>query len=169
MKTLIVDTNVILVANGQHDNTSPECVRNCAKNLDDVMRSNRIALDSGYRILKEYQNKTNPRKAKGPGDAFVKWALQVCGDQNRCDQVDIHDEYERGFKEFPSDPNLQDFDLSDRKFIAVAITHGHNPTVLQATDSKWVKYESALKSNKISVEFLCHKDIHRFHRRKASK
>ncbi|UUZ67259.1 hypothetical protein LP416_20810 [Polaromonas sp. P2-4] len=65
MSVTVVDTNVILVANGQHQDVSPECVKTCALALQDVMRSGNLVLDDGFRILLEYQNKTQPKKATG--------------------------------------------------------------------------------------------------------
>jgi hypothetical protein len=72
---LVVDTNVILVANGSHEDISPECVISCVQRLTQLMESGALVLDDEYRILLEYQNKTSPRKGKGVGDLFVKWAL----------------------------------------------------------------------------------------------
>ena len=75
MSVRVVDTNVVLVANRQHQDVSPECVANCAVQLQDIMRNGRLALDDRFLILSEYQNKTQPKRGNRPGDAFVKWAL----------------------------------------------------------------------------------------------
>lgn len=61
-KTKIVDTNVTLVANGQHSDVSLDCVANCALALQEIMQKGRIALDDSFRILTEYQNKTTSRR-----------------------------------------------------------------------------------------------------------
>jgi hypothetical protein len=160
--TVVVDTNVILVANGQHKTVSDACVAACAKRLKDVMRVGRIAIDDGFRILREYQQKTTPRVGKGPGDAFVKWVLQNNANSHRCDQVPLDEHAERGFHSFPDDSRLANFDTSDRKFVAVSRAHQSTPPILQATDSKWLGWASALKECGVSVEFLCRDDIERF-------
>lgn len=164
--TQIVDTNVVLVANGQHTDVSPQCVIDCATKLQAIIRSGRIALDSGYLILKEYQNKTQPRQGKGPGDAFVKWALQNNANTAKCDQVHIVEHGMRGFESFPDDAALSAFDNPDRKFVAVAITHPEHPPILQAADSKWLDWESDLAGHGVCVDFICVDDIKRFHRNK---
>ena len=62
MSVTVVDTNVILVANGQHPEVSPACVTTCVLALQSVMNSGKLVLDDGFRILLEYQNKTQPKK-----------------------------------------------------------------------------------------------------------
>ncbi len=166
MSIAVVDTNVVLVANGQHRDVSPACVKNCVLALQDIMRSGRLALDDGFLILREYQNKTMPRKGNRPGDAFVKWALN-----NRCnpklvDQVEVLEHGERGFESFPDDPDLANFDAPDRKFVAVAATHPDKPSIAQAADSKWLDWAPALHRYGVVVAFLCQADIQRFHRKK---
>ena len=166
MSVVVVDTNVVLVANGQHADVSPECVKTCALALQGLMRSGRLALDEGFLILREYQNKTQPKKGNRPGDAFIKWALQ-----NRCnakwvDQVTVVEHDERGFESFPADPDLANFDAPDRKFVAVSGAHRDKPSIAQAADSKWLGWAPALQRHGIGVTFLCLADIQRFHAKK---
>ena len=166
MSVVVVDTNVVLVANGQHADVSPECVKTCALALQGLMRSGRLALDEGFLILREYQNKTQPKKGNRPGDAFIKWALQ-----NRCnakwvDQVTVVEHDERGFESFPDDPELANFDTADRKFVAVSGAHPDRPSIAQAADSKWLGWAPALQRHGIGVTFLCLADIQRFHAKK---
>lgn len=166
MTVQVVDTNVILVANGQHPDVSPECVMNCVVALQSVMKSGKLALDDGFEILLEYQNKTQPKKGNRPGDAFVKWALN-----NRCnaelvDQVTLQGHDKRGFESFPHDPDLANFDIPDRKFVAVSGAHPGKPPIAQAADSKWLDWAPALQRHGIKVAFLCQADIRRFHENK---
>ena len=152
--TSIVDTNVILIANRQHQDVSPQCICNCTIALQSLMQKGRLALDDGFLILKEYQNKTQPNKGKGPGDIFVKWALQNNA-TTRCDRVPVTEHPERGFVSFPDDVDLANFDAPDRKFVAVAASHQAHPPILQAADSKWLGWAPALKRHGILVDFLC--------------
>lgn len=165
-ETNIVDTNVILVANGQHENVGSDCVADCATRLAKIMSHGRIALDSEFEVLSEYQNKTQPVRAKRPGDVFVKWVLQNRSNVSRCDAVLIEKHPTRMYKTFPDDARLAAFDVSDRKFIAIAAAHPRKPTILQATDSKWVTWSAALSDHGLAVEFLCRAEIERFHRQK---
>lgn len=165
-QTKIVDTNVVLVANGQHQDVSDECVKQCALRLQAIMQHERIAIDDGFRILLEYQNKTQPKRGNRPGDAFVKWALRNSANRNRCDQVSLLEDRERGFSSFPVDAELANFDDPDRKFVAVAAAHPKHPPILQAADCKWLDWNTALRRHGIQVDFICQADIERFHRRK---
>lgn len=162
----IIDTNVILVANGQHQDVSPGCVAACALALQNIMKNGRIALDDGFRILNEYQNKTSPRRGKGPGDVFIKWSLQNNANHAKCDLVSLREHKTRSFESFPDDTDLENFDQPDRKFVAVAAAHPAHPPILQAADSKWLDWVPTLKRHGIDVDFVCRADIERFHRNK---
>ena len=166
MNVAVVDTNVVLVANGQHVGVSPDCVKTCALALQSVMRSGKLALDDGFRILLEYQNKTQPKKGNRPGDAFVKWALNNRANAKWVEQVNLVEHDERGFESFPDDPELANFDTADRKFVAVSGAHPDRPSIAQATDSKWLGWAPALQRHGIGVAFLCPADIQRFNAKK---
>jgi hypothetical protein len=165
----VIDTNVVLVANEQHPSVSHDCIVECSLNLQKIMQQGCIALDDNYRILSEYQKKTQPRKGKRPGDAFVKWVLRNICNPKYCELVILQEHPERGFSSFPDDSELLDFDSSDRMFVAVAIAHNSHPPILEATDSKWVNWAPALKRHGILVNFLCKNDIECFHKHKISK
>ncbi len=166
MSVAVVDTNVVLVANGQHADVSPECVIACVRTLQDVMRSGTLALDDSFQILLEYQNRTQPKKGNRPGDAFVKWALRHRSNPNLVVEVPLEEHEVRGFESFPDDAELIKFDAPDRKFVAVSAAHPDRPPIAQAADSKWLDWAPALQRHGIQVEFLCLVDIQRFHDKK---
>lgn len=166
MSVAVVDTNVVLVANGQHADISPECVKNCVLALQGIMGSGKLVLDDGFRILLEYQNKTQPKKGNRPGDAFVKWALNNRCNANLVDQVTLLEDDQRGFDSFPDDADLANFDAPDRKFVAVSAAHPNKPPISQAADSKWLGWAPALKRHGVEVDFLCRADIQQFHKNK---
>lgn len=165
----MIDTNVILVANRQHAEVSEACVVRCARLLEAVMASGRIAIDDGYRILEEYQNKSTPQLGKRPGDAFMKWLLRNTANVGRCDQVKIVEHAGRGFESFPDDPRLASFDPPDRKFVAVACAHPERPPIAQAADSKWLGWAPALEDHGVTVDFLCPADIQAFDDKKKAR
>ncbi len=167
--TSIVDTNVILVANEQHSGVTDECVVACARLLEAIRRGGRVAIDDGFRIVKEYLNKTTPHGGKRAGDVFVKWVLQNNAKAERCDHVKIVEHAERGFENFPDDERLTSFDLSDRKFVAVAIAHAAHPPIAQATDSKWLDWVPALRDHGVAVELVCPRDIQGFDDKKKGR
>lgn len=166
MSVTVVDTNVILVANGQHQDVSPACVIGCVLALEQVKNSGKLVLDEGFLIIREYQNKTQPKKGNRPGDAFVKWALNNQRNRKHVAQVTLTEHNERGFVSFPDDPELANFDAPDRKFVAASGAHPKKPSISQAADSKWLDWAPALKRHGIEVEFLCPIDIQMFHKKK---
>ena len=167
--TVIVDTNVILVANDAHPDVSPECVLECICRLQQLMQSGSIAIDDAYRILGEYQHKTNPRKGKGVGDVFIKWIFTKLTDAQRVQQVSLTELGEDQFAEFPVASLEAVFDRPDRKFAAVANAHPDKPTIWQAADCKWLDWWSELKANGVDVTFLCGDDVCGFYKKKFPK
>lgn len=167
MTVSVVDTNVILVANGAHADVSPECVIACVERLNELMKSGVLVVDDGFHILHEYQNKTSPRAAKGVGDLFVQWALRHSAQAHRVHQVAITQVAPNRYAEFPDDPALESvFDPADKMFAAVAHAHPGNPTIWQAADCKWLDWWQPLKACGVKVEFLCGSDVCRVYAKK---
>jgi hypothetical protein len=161
----VIDTNILLVANGQHDDASPECVVECVQRLQAMQSEGIAVVDDEYRILGEYQNKTCINPPKGVGDVFLKWLLRHSSSP-RVEQVTLNELAEDCFSEFP-DPALEPlFDPPDRKFAAVANAHPNHPPVWQAVDCKWLNWWAPLKAKGVEVEFLCPGDICRFYSNK---
>jgi hypothetical protein len=87
-----------------------------------------------------------------------RWVWNVQADENRCEPVVLTPRYENGeenFAEFPDDPDLADFDRSDRKFAAAALASLKEPAVLNALDSDWAECHDALVRNGLTIRFLC--------------
>jgi len=159
----VIDTNVLLIANGQHDNISPECELACVERLEAVEVMGSVAIDTNRLILSEYENNTRPNKGKGTGDVFLKWLLRNQHNPARCALVELTRTGPDSFAEFP-DPGLEArFDPSDRKFIAVANAHPEKPPILQASDCKWLNWRGALVSHGITIDFICPDDVKRFY------
>lgn len=162
----VVDTNVLLVANGQHADVSSDCVEACILSLQALMKNGTTVIDDGYRILGEYQNKTSLYPPKGAGDVFLKWLLRNAGNAKKVQLVVISETSKNCFAEFP-DPELEAiFDAPDRKFAAVAHAHAEKPPVLQAADCKWLDWWPALRAKGVEVNFLCPDDACHFYRKK---
>lgn len=166
MMRAVIDTNVLLVANGQHADVSEDCVAECVRRLLAMEKCGVTVIDDGFRILGEYQHKTSLNPPKGVGDVFLKWLLRHAGDARRVEQVSLNETAENCFIEFP-DLQLEPlFDAPDRKFAAVAHVHPDNPPVLQAADCKWLDWWPALQAKGVRVEFLCPADACGFYRKK---
>ena len=160
---VIVDTNVVVVANGRSAQASSDCVETCGERLEEIMRGEvKLVLDNRWIILREYMQNLRSNGAD-VGDRFLGWIL--VNKDYRCDLVSITpiDGSDNAFEEFPDDPALDRFDPADRKFIAVACAHTENPPVLQAVDSKWLDFYEAFRRNGVTVEFICEDDIQRLH------
>ena len=166
MSPVVIDTNVLLVANGSHADTSVQCRMACVARLLAHQKEGVVVIDDAYRILGEYQNKTRPNQPKGVGDAFLKWLLQNCATATRVHQVRINETRPDEFAEFPDHDLQPAFDAPDRKFAAVANAHPDKPPIWQAADSKWLDWWPRLRACGVHVEFLCPEDARRFYARK---
>lgn len=157
MAAFVVDTNVPIAANGK-SHADPACVIACIDALAVVRSDGILVLDDALLILKEYMDNLSMGGQPGAGDAFMKWAWSVQADETRCERVVLTPHLDHGqenFAEFPDDPDLDDFDRADRKFVAVALTSGRRPTVLNALDSDWAESREALVRNGLTIRFLC--------------
>jgi hypothetical protein len=156
----IVDTNVPLVSKNIA-NVSSKCLLKCNETLKNIMKTGKIALDSKWLIIKEYMKKLSPSGQPTLGDEFLKWVLTNRNNPEHCVFVDITQRKDDpdDFEEFPRNADLTNFDRSDRKFIAVCISHPEHPPILQATDRKWWQYRIALEDSGIDVKFLCPNEI----------
>ncbi len=161
----VIDTNVLLVANGQHPDVSADCVTACVKRLQAMQQKGVAVIDDGYRILGEYQHKTSLTPPKGVGDVFLKWLLRQAGTA-QVEQVTLNEVAVDRFAEFP-DPMLEHvFDAPDRKFAAVAYAHPDKPAIWQAADCKWLDWWPTLRAKGIEVDFLCAADACAFYGKK---
>ncbi|MBX7169297.1 MAG: hypothetical protein K1X74_23395 [Pirellulales bacterium] len=162
----VIDTNVLLVANGVHADVSSECTAECVRRLLAMQGSGVIVIDNGFRILGEYLHKTRLNPPKGVGDVFLKWLLREAGNPARVEQVTLTEKADDCFVEFP-DPALQPaFDAADRKFAAVAHAHPDRPPVWQAADCKWLDWWQPLRARGVRVTLLCEEDVCRFYAKK---
>lgn len=162
----VIDTNVLLVANGQHADVSSDCAEACVRRLQNMEKSGVTVIDSAYLILGEYQNKTSLNPPKGVGDVFLKALLRNAGNPARVEQVTLTQLSENEFVEFPDIALQPIFDAPDRKFAAVANAHPDKPPIWQAADCKWLDWWPALQAKGVRVEFLCPEDSCGFYRKK---
>lgn len=162
MSMAVIDTNVLLVANGAHDGASDTCRLSCIAKLLDQQRNGITVLDDAHRILREYQHKTSPNKPRGVGDVFLKWLLQNQANPARVHQVTVTESSPGIYAEFPDAKLQAEFDPPDRVFVAVANAHPAKPPIWQATDSKWIHWWATLASQGVTVQFICPSDAERF-------
>jgi hypothetical protein len=166
----LVDTNVVVTANGNSEDCNPKAdedqVETCIQMLQKLMKLEALVLvlDDGGLIFAEYWGRKPTTKRRplsiggqpGTGDMFFKWIFDNQYNPERCERRIIHctNEINQTFEEFPDIPELRDFDLSDRKFAAVANAGTPKRTILEFGDSKWWKWQDGLDKAGIGVVFL---------------
>lgn len=156
MRAVVIDTNVPVVANGNQPVAEPTCVLTCITALRQA-RHQVILLDEGSLILREYRYNLSPKGEPGLGDAFFKWLWDNQYNPARCRLVKLTplDASGTNFEEFPADPELEQFDRSDRKFVAMALGSRLDPEILNAVDTDWWDFNDALSRHGVRVNFLC--------------
>lgn len=170
MTAIVIDTNVLLVADGKAPQMSGACKTMCEDRLRRVQAKEQVVLDDAQLILGEYHNKLAPYSSPTYGSAFLKWLLQVQGDRNHVELVSITptNAEQTKFDEFPLDAALEaSFDPADRKFVAAANAHLEKPPILEATDNKWLGWEDQLKKHGIRIEFLCRGELEAIRKRRV--
>jgi len=83
----VIDTNVLLVANEQHDEASPDCVEHCVNRLQEMQQTGVTVVDDGFLILGEYLHKTSLNPPKRVGDVFLKFLLRNTGNAAHVELV----------------------------------------------------------------------------------
>jgi len=152
---VVVDTNVPRVANAvAGDEWDLRCVAACIRAVREVQTHGLLVLDDLGLIVREYLQQLSISGRPGIGDAFARWAHDSQFDPDCCARVSITPDDE-SFAEFPSDEGLSEFDLADRKFVAVACAHDQAPHILQAVDSKWWRLRDELRAAGVNIQFVC--------------
>lgn len=154
--SVVVDTNVPVVANGHHENASLSCIEAC---IDALMqaRLSAVLVDDTYLIFDEYRRHLLQAGQPGLGDAFFRWLWDNQANPACCRQIKIVPDRlgDRVFEVFPDDPDLAGFDRSDRKFVAVALASEECPPILNASDKDWWEVRDALARHGVYPRFLC--------------
>lgn len=168
MPAVVIDTNVLLVADGQGGQMSEACQIECVNRLERVRSDEQVVLDHTWLILGEYKNKLNANGVPSAGNAFLKWLLQTQGKSVYWVTLTSKDSAQTKFDEFPLDEALEAaFDPADRKFVAAANACPECNCILEAADTKWLEWEANLAAHHISVEFLCRRELQEIHARKT--
>lgn len=154
----VVDTNVVVVANGLSEQSSIECVNHCVRLLEELKIAGRIVIDNNWLILKEYQRNLRCEGQPRYGDIFLTWVLTNRTNPLFVELVQITQDSDT-FLEFPTDTRLSRFDPADRKFIAVSQAHPDRPPIFQATDREWRDYKAIFAENNVDIRFLCEDDL----------
>ncbi len=134
------------------------CADACVQSLYAIMEQGGLLVDDAGQILNEYTKRLGHAGAPYAGEKFVKWAYSNQWRSDRVTRIPITATTDGGWRkydEFPDQPELQAFDKSDQKFVAVALASRRNPPILNAVDSDWWIHRTALTAAGVTVEFLC--------------
>jgi hypothetical protein len=153
----LVDTNVLISANGRDTHADLECQLKCIGTLEKIKSNKIVLLDNLGLILDEYSHHCNYKGEPGVGDYFFKYVHDNQLVKNNCIIIEItrDSQDQNNFNEFPKGPNLASFDFSDRKFVAVSIASNAYSPIYNATDSDWEEHKKELENNTITVIQLC--------------
>jgi len=154
----VMDTNVPKTANlstqpDPNSDVPDACVLACIEAVEHVIKNRGLVLDAGDEIFDEYRQQLSMKGQPGVGDRFMKWVHDNRWMPN-SHRVTVTENGE-SYDEFPAHAGLNDFDKSDRKFVAVSNAHPEKPPILQATDSKWWGWKDALAETGITAHFVC--------------
>ena len=152
MPPLVVDTNVLVAANGRQTHADVRCRTACIDSLVEVCEAGQlVAIDDGGAIVEEYARHANWAGSPGVGDVFFKhvWNHQYDAARVVRARVTPTKDEDRGFEELPANS----FDPSDRKFLAVAVVE--KAVVLNATDSDWDEQLDLMRRLAVEVRQLC--------------
>lgn len=102
-------------------------------------------------ILGEYEHNV---ENKGMGNQFFSWLYTYVNQMDIvADMIKLEKENE-SYVAFPDDKELEEFDLADRKFVALARSHNEHPPIIEAADGKWLQFVEALKKYNVEIKFL---------------
>ena len=172
MDAVVIDTNVLVVANGKAaaPQASKKCVTLCRARLAEILRgAERVLLDDKKRIIREYRNNLN-EKGRGFGDRFwlelKRRFYNPKGYPETVIAVQITPLAGNGteFEEFPNnDTALSDFHKKDKKFVAGALAYQSvaekQAPILKAEDSGWEEFRAALATRGVQVDSICENDL----------
>lgn len=156
----IVDTNIPLKASDttSADPLNAQCALACLKFVQSLMDSKDIVvLDANREILQEYRNNCKSHGQPTIASIFLDWICRqlTLRTNSQVEMVRLTVLGDRQYLEFPQDPDLDGFDLSDRKFIALSNAHPEHPPVIEGSDCLWWGFRDTLASLGIRVIFVC--------------
>lgn len=148
----VVDTNVLVAANGRSTHVDIECQLNCVEELARLKREDVVCIDDKWLIMREYERNADLDGQPLAGAAFYKYVARSTRNLNRVRIVQIEPRDTEG-REF-SDPTLPENNLKkDAKFLAVALKA--DAVIVNASDSDWDEHHELTDQLGVDVRQLC--------------
>jgi predicted nucleic acid-binding protein len=148
----VVDTNVLVAANGWDTHVDMVCQLSCVEELSRMRREEVVCVDDKGLIMREYERRTAHKGQARPGTVFYKHVWQQMGDSSRIRLISVEprDAEGRDFR----DPVLPANNLKkDAKFLAVAVKG--NAAIVNAADSDWAEHRDLTDRLEVQVRQLC--------------
>ncbi len=150
---IVVDTNVLIVANGRDDTPADlKCELACVEALQSAKAGKQLVLlDTFDLIIDEYRDYCRQSGEPGVGDEFFKYLNDHQHSTKKVIHISIQEtpDEDGGFANLPANT----FDRDDRKFLAVA--EAGDGRVVNATDSDWSEHADFIDSLGVHVCELC--------------
>lgn len=148
----VVDTNVLVAANGRDTHVDSACQGSCVDELERIAREDVVCIDDRGLILGEYRRRVSHRGQPGPGTVFHMTVFRKMGNPNRVRLIPVDPRDTEG-REF-ADPVLPRHNLKkDAKFQAVAVNA--DATIVNAADSDWAEHRELTDGLGVRVRQLC--------------
>ncbi len=157
MNKIILDTNVPAKAAVAPELCPAEELKMqkaCMEYIGELTKNKdkKLVLDLDHEIWKEYH--TNVYGNSNMGKIFFKWLYEYYATILPEDNIKLHKDSEGKYQEFPYDEDTQEFDESDKKFVALSNAHQEKPPIIEAADGKWLGYEKSFAKYGIHIQFL---------------
>lgn len=154
---IIMDTNVAVKAATPWQDCKDEELyvqKKCAEFIGRFVTDpgSKLVLDLDYEIIKEYRNRI-PRNTD-LGKIFWRWFNTYIGQISFDDMIKLEKDSDGNYVMFPLEERTVKFDMSDRKFVALARAHTEQPPIIEATDGKWLGYKDVFEEYGVHIEFL---------------
>jgi hypothetical protein len=155
LKRRVIDTNVLVVANGKAAQVGPQTKLKTIQALQKFMVDGIAIVDDGGDIRSEYLKHCNAEGQPPLGNIFFR-EIMINQFASRVISIKAPKNNSGEYINFPNVPELNGFDRDDRKFAVVAKLS--NSPVLNAVDTDWIHFLNPLKSNGIKVMFTAGED-----------
>lgn len=148
----VVDTNVLVAANGRDTHVEIDCQRRCMEELARLAAQEVVCVDDKGLIMGEYERRVAASQQAGPGTVFFKEVWKQMGDSNRVRRIPVEPRDNEG-RDF-TDPMLPPNNLKkDAKFLAVALKA--DAVIVNASDSDWQEHHDLTNQLGVDVRQLC--------------
>jgi hypothetical protein len=156
---IVIDTNVLAIAEGLHAGASETCIAACTNVVLQIERGSPLLVDDADEIFAEYLGTLCSSGYSGLVSKLIVKLYRERRGSPRSVPVSITPSAAapKAYDEVPDD--LADFDRDDQKFIAVAATTGGYSPIVAGLDREWWDRLADFASSGLLVQFPCMTDL----------